>query len=83
MQTVSLFEAKTHLSGIVESLLSGKENEVIISRRGKPVVRLVPLEQSDTSLRIGVARGRFSVPDDIDASNEAIAELFGEGNPVK
>ncbi len=83
MHTISLFEAKTHLSGIVESLLSGKENEVIISRRGKPVVRLMPLEQSDISSRIGVARGRFSVPDDIDASNETIAELFDGGTPGK
>ncbi|MEN8255891.1 MAG: type II toxin-antitoxin system prevent-host-death family antitoxin [Verrucomicrobiota bacterium] len=83
MHTVSLFEAKTHLSGIVEALLSGKENEVIISRRGKPVVRLMPLEQPDTSVRIGVARGRFAVPDNIDTANETIAGLFNGGELEK
>lgn len=79
MHTISLFEAKTHLSSIVESLLSGKEDEVVISRRGKPVARLTPLEQTDVSTRIGVARGRFTVPDNIDSSNEKVAGLFFGG----
>jgi antitoxin (DNA-binding transcriptional repressor) of toxin-antitoxin stability system len=81
MHTVSLFEAKTHLSSIIESLLSGKESEVVISRRGKPVVRLSPLEQSNVAARIGVAKGRFSVPDNIDFSNENISVLFTGGEP--
>ena len=81
MHTVSLFEAKTHLSSIVESLLCGKESEVIISRRGKPDVRLTPLEQSNISARIGVAKGRFTIPDDIDSSNEEITQLFNNGKP--
>ncbi len=81
MHTVSLFEAKTHLSSIVESLLCGKESEVVISRRGKPVARLTPLEQSDISARIGVAKGRFTVPDDIDSSNEEITRQFNDGEP--
>ena len=76
MHTVSLFEAKTHLSRIVESLLAGKEDEVVISRRGKPAVRLTPLRQADVSKRIGVAPGQFKVPDRIDRANPTIAALF-------
>ena len=80
MQTVSMFEAKTHLSRLVEALLAGKEDRVVISRRGKPVVCLTPLRSVDTSKRIGVARGRFEVPDDIDSANPAVAALFqGDG----
>lgn len=33
----------------------------------------------NTSKRIGVAEGKFVVPDDCDACNEKIAEMFGVG----
>ncbi|MBA4386722.1 MAG: prevent-host-death protein [Verrucomicrobia bacterium] len=76
MHTVSLFEAKTHLSRIVEEILSGKENHVVISRRGKPVVQLTAVRKTDSSKRIGLAHGRFKVPDNIDGANKVIASLF-------
>ncbi len=78
MHTVSLFNAKTHLSRIVEDLISGREDRVVIARRGKPVVLVTSATLTDTSRRIGIARGRFVVPDDIDGSNPQIASLFGE-----
>lgn len=79
MQTVSLFEAKTNLSKIVESLIDGTEQEIVISRRGKPVVRLTPLNNTtDTSKRIGIAKNRFVIPDNIDRSNDAISKLFSQ-----
>jgi len=77
MHTVSLFEAKTHLSRIVEELVVGKEDQVVISRRGRPVARLTPLSKTPVSKRIGVARGRFTVPDDIDKDNATIMAMFG------
>jgi len=76
MNTVSLFDAKTHLSRIVRDLLSGVEEAVIVSRHGKPVVKIVRFRESGASRRIGAARGRFDVPDNIDALNPAVAELF-------
>lgn len=76
MQTVSLFDAKAHLSRLVEELVSGKEDEVVISRRGKPVARLEPVRCPDASRRIGIARGRFNVPDSIDRANAAVAKLL-------
>ncbi len=81
MQTVSLFNAKTHLSRIVNDLLSGKEDCVLIARRGKPAVMVTPADVTDVSRRIGLARGRFKVPDDIDGTNAKIAGLFGEEKP--
>ncbi len=77
MQTVSLFDAKTHLSRIVENLVTGREDRVIISRRGKPVVCVTPLKEVDTTKRIGIARGQFEVPDDVDTTNPEISALFG------
>lgn len=76
MQTLNMLEAKTHLSRLVESLESGAEDEILIARHGRPVARLTRLEKTDASRRIGVAKGRFEVPDDIDAHNNEVARLF-------
>jgi prevent-host-death family protein len=75
MQTISLFDAKTHLSRLIEQIASGAEDEIVISRNGKPVARVLPI-QGDVSARIGLARGEFEVPDDIDADNAEVARLF-------
>jgi len=41
-KTVGSFEAKTHLSHLIEDVEKG--NEYVITRRGKPVARLVPFK---------------------------------------
>jgi prevent-host-death family protein len=41
MDTVSLFDAKNQLSAIIDLVEEGQE--VTITRRGKPVARLVPV----------------------------------------
>lgn len=33
--------------------------------------------EENTSKRIGIAEGKFIVPDDFDACNDEIAEMFG------
>ncbi len=76
MHIVSLFDAKTHLSRIVEELTSGSEQEVIISRHGKPMVKVVAIHPKEITHRIGLAKGQFIVPDDIDTANPEIAKLF-------
>jgi len=76
MSSVNMLEAKTHLSRLVEAIEQGKEREIIIARNGRPVARLVPVDEVDVSRRLGVARGKFEVPDDIDAHNEEVASLF-------
>jgi prevent-host-death family protein len=77
MHTVNMLEAKTNLSRLVGALESGAEREIVISRNGRPVARLVPLARSEPAVRIGAAAGRICVPDDIDIDNEQVAELFG------
>lgn len=78
MQTVSLFDAKTNLSRLIEQIVTGVEDEIVISRNGKPVARVVPI-RADVSRRIGLAKGEFKVPDDIDAHNAEVAALFFGG----
>ena len=45
MITVGAFEAKTHLSTLLDRVAAGEE--VTITKHGKPVARLVGAEQSD------------------------------------
>ncbi len=45
MIEVGTFEAKTHLSALLEKVSQGQE--VLITKRGEPIARLVPAQRSD------------------------------------
>lgn len=81
MSLINMLEAKSNLSRLVEAVETGAEAEVIIARNGRPAARLVPIKPAATGKRIGVAKGRFTMPDTIDADEQAIAALFAGSNP--
>ena len=61
--TVNIHEAKTNLSKLIEKVEAGEE--VIIARAGKPVARLLPIEQPMPARRVpGSASGQIWVADD-------------------
>ncbi len=66
-EPVSLYDAKTHLSELVEQASQGQE--IIIAKSGKPKARLVPLAPKDTRhLRVpGKGKGKGWVAPDFDA----------------
>lgn len=76
MTTVNMLEAKNNLSKLVEAVESGAEREIVIARNGKPAAKLVPFTQADKRPLLGIAKGMFEVPDDIDALNDEIARMF-------
>ena len=76
MSHVNMLDAKTQLSRLVESVEDGSQPEVIIARNGRPAARLVPIARQPVGKRIGVAKGKFTIPDDINADDDAIAALF-------
>ncbi|WP_298135750.1 type II toxin-antitoxin system Phd/YefM family antitoxin [Acidiferrobacter sp.] len=76
MRTVNMLEAKSSLSRLVEALEQGREREIIIARNGRPAAKLVPFETQSLDKRLGVAKGLFDVPDDIDTRNGDIARMF-------
>ena len=76
MQCVNMLEAKTTLSKLIKSIESGTEDEILIARHGRPVARLLHLPSSIPGKRIGVASGKFTVPDTIDDDNETIGKMF-------
>lgn len=62
MPKVNMLEAKTNLSKLVEAVESGKEQEIILARNGKPVARIVPIVRPDRI--IGIAEGEFGELDE-------------------
>ena len=76
MQSVNMLEAKSSISRLVDALERGVESEIVIARNGKPAARLVPIEPPAAGPRLGVAKGRFKLPESIDADNPAIASLL-------
>ena len=74
MSTVNILEAKTHLSRLVEDIASGAQRAITIARNGKPAARLVPIEQR--AVKLGVLKGKYQIPLDIDVHNAEIAADF-------
>lgn len=76
---VNVSEAKTHLPELVNSVATKKRKEIIIARRGTPLVKMVPYEEPKKRI-IGIANGTLEVPktvEEFDKSNDIIAEMFG------
>lgn len=86
MKTVSLQEAQSDLSRLVEAAAKG--DEFVIARDGRALVRVVraedgPVAGADAAKppaktrRIGFLKDRISVPDDFDRANaKEIEEMF-------
>jgi prevent-host-death family protein len=64
MTQVNIHEAKTHLSRLLLRVAAGEE--IVISRAGRPVARLVPFEQGAGARVPGRDRGTFHVPPELD-----------------
>lgn len=73
----NIHEAKTQLSRILERVERGEE--VVISRAGTPVAKVVPLAGTVRRRGRGILRGRLHLSDDWDSTevNESIARDFG------
>ena len=80
MQTVNMLEAKSTLSRLVDLIEQGSEREIVIARNGRPAARLVSINTFAPHCRIGIAKGQFVVPDNIDAHNAEVATLFLGGS---
>ena len=79
MEQVNILDAKNNLSRLIQSLERRESDAITIARNGKPVAKLSLFEPEKSSNRIGVAKGKLFVPDDIDWCNEEIAEMFSGG----
>jgi prevent-host-death family protein len=76
-ETVTLYQAKTHLSRLVDRAAAGEE--IVIAKSGRPRARLVPLEDT-RALRVpGKGKGRWRLRRDFDAPlpREVLEEFEG------
>ena len=75
METVNIHEAKTQLSRLLSRVELGEE--IIISNRGVPVAKLVPLDRSPSRRQsLGQDRGLFNVPADFNELPEELLAAF-------
>ena len=83
MKTINLFEAKAHLSALVKSVAETGQ-DYVVTVRGKPMVRIVPLEEGPESRDVWKLRERvveeYGTPDfiaperTIDVPRDPLAE---------
>ena len=71
MKQVGIFDAKTHLSSLVDEVEKG--GEIVITRHGKPVAKLVRAEKSDDRLS----------PEAVEKRRKALKELREIGQRLK
>ncbi len=79
MTTVGAFEAKTHLSSLLNRVAEGEE--VLITRRGVPVARLVPAEEADRSDVEEAIRELRALRKGVTLGDVSWKELRDEGRP--
>jgi len=73
METVNVHQLKLSATGT-----GGAREEIVISNRGVPVAKLVPLQPARARCAsLGLDRERFTVPDDFDAPSHDLLVAFG------
>ena len=72
---VNIYEAKTNFSKLIQALEDKVEDEVIISRKGKPIAKIV-LINKNISKRIGIAKNEMK---GFDLSLEAFDSIPVDG----
>ena len=76
MDAVNLADAKAHLSELVSKAESGVET--VITRRGRPVARLVPIALPKKAFR-SLAKFRSALPMARTSSADVIRQMRDEG----
>jgi antitoxin (DNA-binding transcriptional repressor) of toxin-antitoxin stability system len=61
MKIYTIYNAKTHLSSLIEQVCAGEE--IVIARGKTPLVKLIPLIQPERARQFGAMRGKATVTD--------------------
>ena len=78
-QIINIYEAKTHLSRLVDEAAQGAD--IVISRSGKPIARLCRIRPKAKKRKLGVLDGCFKIPENFNAplSDDGLAAFEGVG----
>lgn len=75
MKVINIGDAKAHLSKLIELALAGQE--IVIGKRNKPLIKLVPLRLDTGNKRQGGQwKGRITLAEDFDILPEGIEKAF-------
>jgi len=74
MQIKNIYDAKTHFSRLIEYAL--QVEEVIISKAGIPLIRLVPYQPEFKTRKSGYWRNKVTIADDFDELPEDLIKAF-------
>jgi prevent-host-death family protein len=74
MDQINVYEAKTHLSRLLDRVEAGEE--IIIGRAGRPIARLVPYRKPAVRRRPGAWRNKVRIAEDFDELPEKITAAF-------
>ena len=80
----NIHDAKTNLSRLIEQALAGEE--VVIAKAGKPLVKLVPVDEAAELARpglLGSMRGEIWYAPDYDKADGEIEALFYGEDPAR
>jgi prevent-host-death family protein len=78
-EQVNVYEAKTHLSKLLERVEAGEE--IVIARNGRPIARLVPTQRIRSPRQPGGWEGKGWIADDFDEPDQEIIDLV-ENDPI-
>ena len=78
MKITNIHEAKTHLFRLIKSVIAGEE--VIIAKAGKPLVKLIPYEETKQPRKPGGWEGKVIMSADFDEElpDDILAGFIGE-----
>lgn len=76
---ISIYDAKTHLSSLIKTLVEEKEEVIYISKNGKPIVQLTLIRHKNNK-RLGAAKKEMNGFDISleDFNNIPIGDFYGE-----
>jgi len=79
MSSINIYEAKTNFSNLITSVQQGKE--IIISKSGKPVAKLVPLslipyKKKSKPRKFGQLKGKIWISRDFDTLPADFMQYF-------
>ena len=73
--TLNVTEAKAKFSDVVERAVRGEE--IIVTKAGKPVVKIVRYEPAKAHRRLGLFAGQIEIAEDFDEWPDDVAREFG------
>ena len=78
MANISVYSARADITRLIERALAGED--IVITRRGKPAVRLVPVAQEPPRREPGALKGLFEVTDEFfEPLPDDILNAFSDG----